>query len=93
MKFLTIRTRSCKSFRVNLIVAVAACLVMTASANSATAQELLAYWALEQTDYDADFFDESGNPDNGPDGLFSFFDGDVEPGVEGGTGFRTWCPL
>ena len=46
---------------VNLIIAIAACLAITVSTSSATAQELLGFWALEGTDYDADVIDSTGN--------------------------------
>ena len=64
-----------------LFVAIAASLATTSSFSSATAQELLGYWQLEETDVDAEAVDSSGN------GLNGEYQDDVDPNVEGAPGF------
>jgi hypothetical protein len=66
---------------VTLIFSIAACLAATGWSSSATAQEPLGYWALEETDIDAEVSDSSGNGNNGT------FEGGVDPDVEGAPEF------
>jgi hypothetical protein len=54
---------------------------MAAYPSSATAQELLGYWKLEETDVNQEAVDSSGK------GLNGIYEGDVEPNVEGAPGF------
>jgi hypothetical protein len=54
---------------------------MMGPSSSATAQELLGYWQLEETDINMPAVDSSGN------GLTGTYEGDVDPNVEGAPGF------
>jgi hypothetical protein len=63
------------------VMIFAVTLVTIGSTAPATAQELLGYWMLEETDVDTDAVDSSGN------GLNGIYDGGVDPDVEGAPGF------
>ncbi len=65
----------------SLLIAIAACAAVSIFSPSATAQELLGYWQLEETDFGMEAADSSGN------GLVGVFEGEVDPNVGGAPGF------
>ena len=68
-------------FNMQLIIATASCVIVLSLSSATPAQELVGYWQLEETDFDAEAVDSSGN------GLNGFYDGEVDPDVEGAPGF------
>ena len=75
------RPRSLMSQAIHLTFAVTLG-VATLAASAANGQELLGYWRLEETNFDADVIDSSGNLLNG---LFDGFE--IDPDVAGAPGF------
>ncbi len=75
-----LRWRQCCR-HVNLVIAIAFCVAIICPTSIATAQELLGYWQLEETDFDSPAVDSSGM------GLNGIFEGDVDPNVDGPDGF------
>lgn len=75
------RLRGCRRGGADLIMAIAACIAMSGLSSSATAQELLGYWQLEETDFEMEAADSSGN------GLIGIYEGEIDPDVEGAPGF------
>ena len=76
------RFRAGSGCNANFIFGATLGLALLATSLPANAQELLGYWKLEETSFDADVIDSSGNMLNG------FFEGfEIDPNVDGAPGF------